>query len=146
MDASGIPAVGSNCFAGYRLSATMPMTQSVSLPRGSLTVRIRPTACIAIAVVSLMGFGGWVAEADAATKTRSSTTSVRKQTARKAKPKPHVAPKRRTIRARAIARSRLARARAARARQQWLELQTPRYETDESGALVPDVRAAAAII
>jgi D-alanyl-D-alanine endopeptidase (penicillin-binding protein 7) len=50
-------------------------------------------------------------------------------------------------RARGSARlSRLARARAARARSQWLELQTPRYKTDASGALVPDVRAAAAII
>ena len=136
----------SNCFAGYRLSVTMPMTHSVSLPRGSLKLRIRSTAWIAIATISLMGFGGWVAEADAATKTRGKTTSVRKQTARKAKPKASVAPSRRTTRARAVSRSRLARARAARARQQWLELQTPRYKTDESGALVPDVRAAAAII
>jgi serine-type D-Ala-D-Ala endopeptidase (penicillin-binding protein 7) len=124
----------------------MPMTHSVSLLRGSLKLRIRSTACVAIAAISLMGFGGWVAEADAATKTRGKTTSVRKQTARKAKPKAKVAPARRTTRARAVSRSRLARARAARARQQWLELQTPRYRTDESGALVPDVRAAAAII
>ena len=29
---------------------------------------------------------------------------------------------------------------------QWLEAQKPRYKTDASGALVPDVRAAAAII
>jgi serine-type D-Ala-D-Ala endopeptidase (penicillin-binding protein 7) len=110
-------------------------------------VRIRSTAWIAIAAISLMGFSGWVAEADAATKTRSKTTSVRKQIP-KAKAKSQVAPARRTTRARAVtrSRSRLARARVARARQQWLELQEPRYKTDESGALVPDVRAAAAII
>jgi serine-type D-Ala-D-Ala endopeptidase (penicillin-binding protein 7) len=121
----------------------MPMTQSVSLPE-SLKVRIRPTAWIAICAISLMGFSGLVAEADAASKTRSKSSSVRKQAPRKAKAK--ATPSRRTTRARAISRSRLARARAARARQQWLELQTPRYKTDESGALVPDVRAAAAII
>ena len=52
----------------------------------------------------------------------------------------------------AARRARLTRARAAaRAREQarlrqLQEVMTPRYKTDESGALVPDVRAAAAII
>jgi D-alanyl-D-alanine endopeptidase (penicillin-binding protein 7) len=43
-------------------------------------------------------------------------------------------------------RARLARLRAERARAQMLEAATPRYKLDETGALVPDVRAAAAII
>jgi D-alanyl-D-alanine endopeptidase (penicillin-binding protein 7) len=43
-------------------------------------------------------------------------------------------------------RARLARLRAERARAQWLEAATPRYKLDANGALVPDVRAAAAII
>ena len=52
----------------------------------------------------------------------------------------------------AAGRARLTRARvAARAREQarlrqLQEVMTPRYKTDESGALVPDMRAAAAII
>ena len=50
-------------------------------------------------------------------------------------PHPHIA---------SVRRSRLARARARHT--QWLEAQKPRYKTDASGALVPDVRAAAAII
>ena len=43
-------------------------------------------------------------------------------------------------------RARLARLRAERARAQWLEAATPRYKLDANGALVPDVRAEAAII
>lgn len=43
-------------------------------------------------------------------------------------------------------RARLARIRAEAARRQWLEAATPRYKLDENGDLVPDVRAAAAII
>jgi D-alanyl-D-alanine endopeptidase (penicillin-binding protein 7) len=42
--------------------------------------------------------------------------------------------------------ARLARARAAHTRALWLEAQTPRYKLDAAGSLVPDVRAAAAII
>ena len=42
--------------------------------------------------------------------------------------------------------SRYSKARAARARALWLEAQTPRYKLDDSGTLVPDIRAAAAII
>jgi serine-type D-Ala-D-Ala endopeptidase (penicillin-binding protein 7) len=43
-------------------------------------------------------------------------------------------------------RARLARARAAARARQWLEASTPKFKTDEAGNLVPDVRAAAAII
>ena len=43
-------------------------------------------------------------------------------------------------------RARLARLRAERARAQLLEAATPRYKLDANGTLVPDVRAAAAII
>jgi serine-type D-Ala-D-Ala endopeptidase (penicillin-binding protein 7) len=39
-----------------------------------------------------------------------------------------------------------AQARAAASRAAWLEAQTPRYKVDAAGLLVPDVRAAAAII
>jgi D-alanyl-D-alanine endopeptidase (penicillin-binding protein 7) len=100
--------------------------------------------------------GGWVAEADAAAAARTRTTkvsktkkarstAVRKSTRLKARPKAAAGKKRLTrARAASLRRSRLARARARHT--QWLEAQTPRYKTDASGALVPDVRAAAAII
>jgi serine-type D-Ala-D-Ala endopeptidase (penicillin-binding protein 7) len=43
-------------------------------------------------------------------------------------------------------RARLARAKAAARARQWREAAEPRFKLDETGALVPDVRAAAAII
>jgi D-alanyl-D-alanine endopeptidase (penicillin-binding protein 7) len=52
-----------------------------------------------------------------------------------------------TARARArVARIRAARARAARSSRALAEAKTPRYRTDAAGNIVPDVRAAAAII
>jgi len=52
-----------------------------------------------------------------------------------------------TARARArAARIRAARARASRAARALAEARTPRYRTDEAGNVVPDVRAAAAIV
>jgi D-alanyl-D-alanine endopeptidase (penicillin-binding protein 7) len=59
-------------------------------------------------------------------------------------------PKKRTRRYSASAsrsrRARLARARAAARARQWREAAEPRFKLDEAGELVPDVRAAAAII
>ena len=60
----------------------------------------------------------------------------------KAKAKPSA-----TARARArAARIRAARARAARSARALAEARTPRYRTDEAGNVVPDIRAAAAIV
>ena len=91
--------------------------------------------------------------ADAATSTRKSKSrsSSTRSTVRKATPRRAATPaySARSSRAR---KARLARARAAaRAREvvrlrSLREAMTPRYKTDENGALVPDVRAAAAII
>ena len=78
-----------------------------------------------------------------ATRTRASSTT----TVRKAARKPVY-----SATASKVRRARLARARAAaRAREQarvraLQEAMTPRYKTDASGALVPDIRAAAAIV
>jgi D-alanyl-D-alanine endopeptidase (penicillin-binding protein 7) len=135
----------SKCFADYRLSATMPMTLTVSTPQRLATVRIRTTKWIAVFAAALMSLGGWVADADAASRTRTKVASARKGIAVKARPKVSKSRKRATrTRVSSIRRSRLARARARHT--QWLEAQQPRYKTDASGALVPDVRAAAAII
>jgi D-alanyl-D-alanine endopeptidase (penicillin-binding protein 7) len=137
--------VASKCFADYRLSATMPMTLTVSTPQRLPTVRTRTTNWIAVFAAALMCMGGWVADADAAPRSRTRASSARKGTAVKARPKVSKARKRATsTRISSVRRSRLARARARHT--QWLEAQQPRYKTDASGALVPDVRAAAAII
>ncbi len=112
---------------------------------------IRPLYVARVSVL-LLGLGLCLPapSADAATrhrsKSRSSATSVRKATPRRAvKPaysaRSSQARKARLARARAAARAReLSRLRALQ------EAMTPRYKTDETGALVPDVRAAAAII
>jgi serine-type D-Ala-D-Ala endopeptidase (penicillin-binding protein 7) len=108
-------------------------------------VRTRTTNWIAVFAAALMCMGGWVADADAAPRSRTRASSARKGTAVKARPKVSKARKRATsTRISSVRRSRLARARARHT--QWLEAQQPRYKTDASGALVPDVRAAAAII
>jgi D-alanyl-D-alanine endopeptidase (penicillin-binding protein 7) len=67
--------------------------------------------------------------------------TARTSTKAKARAKPRVS--RRTSLARAAAAARARRAAAAR---QLAEAKTPRYKTDAAGNLVPDVRAAAAII
>jgi D-alanyl-D-alanine endopeptidase (penicillin-binding protein 7) len=71
------------------------------------------------------------------TSTPKKTTTKKKKTARKRRYSA------RTSRAR---RAALARARAAARARELREALTPRFRTDETGALVPDVRAAAAIV
>jgi serine-type D-Ala-D-Ala endopeptidase (penicillin-binding protein 7) len=125
----------------------MPMTQTVSIPQRLPTVRTRLAKCSALIAVTLMSLSGWVVEADAAAarRTRTKSTTARKGSAVTARPKAVTRSRKATrVRAVSVRRSRLARARAAHVA--WLEAQTPRYKTDASGALVPDVRAAAAII
>lgn len=95
------------------------------------------------ALLLALGVGFPGAAADAAAQTSKKKSTTKRTTVRKP------AYKASTSRAR---RARLARARAAaRAREQarlraLKEAMTPRYKTDASGALVPDVRAAAAVI
>ncbi len=115
---------------------------------------IRPLYVARLSVL-LLGIGLCLpaTSVDAATRSRSKSRSsaTTKSSVRKATPRRSVRPaySARTSQAR---KARLARARAAaRARElsrlrALQEAMTPRYKTDESGALVPDVRAAAAII
>ena len=111
---------------------------------------IRPLYAVRIVALSLacgLGMPGMLATADAAAQKRSTS----KAGARKATTKKSVysasssrARRSRLARARAAARAReQARLRAVRALK---EAMTPRYKTDASGALVPDIRAAAAIV
>ena len=82
-----------------------------------------------------------IAEAASGSGARAKQTSTKKRvTAKKAKSRGYSAKASRSRRAR------LARARAAAKARQWREVAEPRYKTTEAGELVPDVRAAAAII
>ena len=89
--------------------------------------------------------------ADAAQKTRKKTTARSSATARRAVPRPAAKPAYSAAASNAR-KARLARARtAARARElarmrSLTEAMTPRYKADANGELVPDIRAAAAII
>jgi D-alanyl-D-alanine endopeptidase (penicillin-binding protein 7) len=81
--------------------------------------------------------------AEAATASAKKTTVSHRH---RRTPKARSATGRATVR-RHIGRSlRFSRAKAARSRAQWLEAQTPKYKLDDAGSLVPDIRAAAAII
>jgi D-alanyl-D-alanine endopeptidase (penicillin-binding protein 7) len=89
--------------------------------------------------------------ADAAQKSRKKTTARSSATARRAVPRPASKPAYSAAASNAR-KARLARARAAaRAREvarmrSLAEAMTPRYKADANGELVPDIRAAAAII
>jgi D-alanyl-D-alanine endopeptidase (penicillin-binding protein 7) len=84
-------------------------------------------------------------KASAKTKASAKSKSVKKSTVSTRATTKRKASKAKYSR-RAATRGRLARAKAARARALWLEAQTPRYKLDASGSLVPDIRAAAAIV
>jgi D-alanyl-D-alanine endopeptidase (penicillin-binding protein 7) len=93
-----------------------------------------------LALVSLISIG--LAPADAATKTRSRKSSAARVT------NAHAAPKATAYSAeRSESRKlKLARARAVAMAREMADTALPRYKVDASGDLVPDVRAAAAII
>jgi D-alanyl-D-alanine endopeptidase (penicillin-binding protein 7) len=82
---------------------------------------------------------GFPLEAASAKSTKTASSSKKKVTSTKKAKKYSTS----TARAR---RARLARARAAALARQIQEAQVPRFKMDETGALVPDIRAAAAII
>ena len=103
---------------------------------------------VVVTVVLLMSSLGLPAESGATSSRGSasvskSTTTSQKTTSVKKSRKTRTRSSTRAARAR---RARLARLRAERARAQLLEAATPRYKLDANGVLVPDVRAAAAII
>ena len=141
----------------------MPMTQAELLPRRLPTLRRQTTRWVLTFAVLLLGFSAFGSSADAAAASKSGTKGKAGTTAAKKAKKTRTATVTRATKTRTTTvkrtkktrkssrlararRARLARARAAAARAQWLELQTPRFKLDETGALVPDVRAEAAII
>jgi D-alanyl-D-alanine endopeptidase (penicillin-binding protein 7) len=108
-----------------------------------------------VALASWAGTLGVPAPVEAATR-RATSQSTAKKTAKpssSARTRTAKAPARSSAsksttraKARAARAARLARAKAARRAREYREVATPLFRTDESGNVVPDVRAAAAII
>jgi D-alanyl-D-alanine endopeptidase (penicillin-binding protein 7) len=87
---------------------------------------------------------GFPIETNAAAAQQSSKTGSKKVSTKKVSTKKKSS--RYSAKAARARRAKLARARAAARDRQIREAQVPRFKMDESGALVPDIRAAAAII
>jgi D-alanyl-D-alanine endopeptidase (penicillin-binding protein 7) len=87
---------------------------------------------------------GFPIETNAAAPQQSSKTGSKKVSTKKVSTKKKSS--RYSAKAARARRAKLARARAAARDRQIREAQVPRFKMDESGALVPDIRAAAAII
>lgn len=122
----------------------MPMTRSKQLQGGSQPVqeRFRRVSRVCVVVLSFGLVGPaveFVAAASPASTPTLTQTGTKKGVA-KAKPRRYSASASRSRRAR------LARARAVARVRQWREVAQPRFKMSDSGELVPDVRAAAAII
>jgi murein L,D-transpeptidase YcbB/YkuD len=87
----------------------------------------------------MVAFGFPVGTVAEAAQKSTKTSSVKKVSSKKKT-------SRYSAKAARARRAKLARARAAARAQQLREAQVPRFKMDETGALVPDIRAAAAII
>jgi serine-type D-Ala-D-Ala endopeptidase (penicillin-binding protein 7) len=109
---------------------------------------IRPVLVARVASVLLGVAVCCSATADAATTQHKASSTRRTSSTATAKKKAYSAKASSTrranlVKARAVAHAREARLRSAR---DLREAMTPRYKTDASGAIVPDIRAAAAIV
>src|SRR5262245_48957245 len=107
------------------------------------------TLLVALASTWLWVGSAWTAEAASAqTAGRTTTSRVAKPTATRTTSRAASAPKS-AVKKTVAPKRRVTSARARRAAQQAREardLATPRYKVDESGSVVPDVRAEAAIV
>ena len=124
----------------------MPITRSKPFSRGSQPVqqRFRRVARVCVVVLSF-GLVGPAVEFVAAASLASSThtltpTATKKRATKSSKPRRYSASASRSRRAR------LARAKAVARARQWRDVAEPRFKLSDSGEMVPDVRAAAAII
>ncbi len=102
------------------------------------------------ALVMLMSFGvlgaGVEASAGAAQASKTKASSTVKKTAAKKRTVKRSTRRKYSARASKSRRARLARARAAARARQWRDVAEPKFKLNDQGELVPDVRAAAAII
>jgi D-alanyl-D-alanine endopeptidase (penicillin-binding protein 7) len=109
---------------------------------------VNRTLVVRIGSLALVSFVGIASIEARATEPQAKTTEARSATAKAepaAKPAKPVTPVYSATRS-ASRKSALARARAAAAAREMADTVLPRYKVDASGDLVPDVRAAAAII
>jgi serine-type D-Ala-D-Ala endopeptidase (penicillin-binding protein 7) len=106
--------------------------------------RFRRVARVCVVVLSF-GLVGPAVEFTAAASP-AATAQLTKTGASKRAIKPKSKPRRYSASASRSRRARLARARAAARGRQWREVAEPRFKVNDLGELVPDVRAAAAII
>lgn len=122
----------------------MPIIRSSSLRGGSQPVQQRfrrvARACVVVLSFGLVG----PAVEFAAAASPAATATITKTGAKKRVVKP--AARRYSASASRSRRARLARAKAAARARQWREVAEPRFKMSDAGELVPDVRAAAAII
>jgi len=123
----------------------MPITRSKPFSRGSQPVqqRFRRVARVCVVMLSfgLVGPAVEFAAASPATSTHTLTPTATKKRATKASK-----PRRYSASASRSRRARLARAKAVARARQWRDVAEPRFKLSDSGEMVPDVRAAAAII
>src|SRR3989442_5949515 len=129
-----------NPLAVYQMSGYNVVVQRLKPTHGRVTqVSIKPLCWIApFALVGLVSIGVSSSDAASMRKTTSTHRSIVRQTPR---------PKRLYSAARSLSRrAKLARARAIATAREMADTVVPRYKIDASGDLVPDVRAAAAII
>ena len=105
--------------------------------------RFRRVARVCVVMLSV-GLVGSAVESTAASPARTTAPKVNKtSTTKRVAP---AKPRRYSASASRSRRARLARAKAAAKTRQWREVAQPRFKMSESGEMVPDVRAAAAII
>ena len=129
-----------NPLAVYQMSGYNVVVQRLKPTHVRVTqVSIKPLCWIApFALVGLVSIGVSSSDAASMRKTTSTHRSIVRQTPR---------PKRLYSAARSLTRrAKLARARAIATAREMADTVVPRYKIDASGDLVPDVRAAAAII
>jgi D-alanyl-D-alanine endopeptidase (penicillin-binding protein 7) len=111
---------------------------------------IGPLALLSLVSICVGSAGAATKATDAATKARAkrATTTTRTVRAASAKQQPAAAPERRLYSPeRSLTRkATLARARSVAMAREMAETLVPRYKADANGEMVPDVRAAAAII
>jgi len=120
----------------------MPMTPVERFLLGLPSVHTRHLPVVGL-LVGLLSIGTLLTPEAVEAATRKPAAQ---KTSRTVHPKKRSTPAVSSARLTRSRRARLSRARAARSRAQWLELQQPRYKLDDVGAMVPDIRAAAAII
>ena len=139
MRADGPGACGDNPLAVYELSATLPASGTHRVDFGAAQVNRKPLFWIGpLALVGLVSLG--LTPADAQTSPTHAKRPAAARSSRSSRAAVYSAERSHTR------KQKLARARAVAMAREMADTALPRYKVDASGDLVPDLRAAAAII